>query len=509
MSLTLVIGGTRSGKSAHAEALALESDLPVRYVGTADESDGTLSKRVAAHVARRPSEWETFAAESDLSSLVSQRGLTLIDGLGVWIAGRDRVLVEAEIGLLIEAARHHEVIVVSEEAGQGLLPLDAVSREWLDLLGESTQRLSAAAARVDYVVAGRAMTLVDNGHSPAAPAPNLRHHGDREIRSGDVDHAVNVLAGGPAPWLAAALADALAADATRYPDDGEAAAAIAAHHDRQLDEVVITNGAAEALWLLGSALRPRLAAIVNPGFTESEAALRAHGIPVVRVHRDPDAGFVLDPDAVPAQADLVIVGNPGSPDGTLHPISALLALRARGRVLVVDEAFLSMVPGEPGSLASEALADVIVVRSFTKLLSVPGLRAGYALAPAPLARALARVRPPWSANALALAALRAAANHPSELAALAERATGESTDLQERLARIPGLRLWPSVTNFALIEVPNGPTVVEILRGQRLAVRPAASFPGLGGDHLRITARDAPANERLVAALASALDGVR
>jgi histidinol-phosphate/aromatic aminotransferase/cobyric acid decarboxylase-like protein/adenosyl cobinamide kinase/adenosyl cobinamide phosphate guanylyltransferase len=507
--LILVIGGTRSGKSAHAEALALGSGLPVRYVGTADESDGSMSRRVAAHVARRPSGWETFAAQDDLASLVSEGGLTLIDGIGVWIAGRDRGRVEAEIGQLIEASRSEDVIVVSEEAGQGLLPLDPISREWLDLLGESTQRLSAAAVRVDYVVAGRPMTLANDGRTVSGNERDLRHHGDREVRPGDTDHAVNVLAGGLAPWLASALTDALAADTIRYPDDTATVAAIATRHERELDEIVITNGAAEALWLLGSALQPRLAAIVNPAFTESEAALRAHGIPVVRVQRDPAAGFALGPAAVPVQADLVIVGNPGSPDGTLHPVSSLMALRAPGRVLVVDEAFLSMVPGEPESLASETLDDVIVVRSLTKLLSVPGLRAGYALAAPPLATALSRVKPPWSANALALAALLAASTHQAELAALAERATNESIDLQQRLAQIPDLRLWPSVTNFALIEVPDGPAVVETLRRQRLAVRPAASFPGLGAGHIRITARDAPANERLAAALAAAMDGDR
>src|SRR5262249_37838376 len=94
--------------------------------------------------------------------------------------------------------------------------------------------------------------------------------------------------------------------------------------------------------------------------------------------------------------------NPGSPCGTLHPSSALRALQRPGRVVVVDEAFMTMVPGEPMSLAREALDDVVVVRSLTKLLSIPGLRAGYAIAPAHLAdrlRAGRRGRPtrsPWS-----------------------------------------------------------------------------------------------------------------
>ena len=325
----------------------------------------------------------------------------------------------------------------------------------------------------------------------------LRRHGDREVRPGDRDHAVNVLADGPPPWLAGALAGALAGPApSRYPDPAAAVAAVAHLHRRDPTEVVITNGAAEALWLLGPALRPRRAALLQPGFTETEAALRAHDIAVERLFGD------STPDA---DVDLVVATNPTSPDGALRRRADLLALRAPGRTLVVDEAFMSMVPGEPGSLAAEALDDVIVVRSLTKLLSLPGLRVGYALAPAPLAARLRAVAPPWSANALALCALVTAAAHPDELAALAERASAERRDLEARLAPIAALRIHPSATNFLLVEVPDGPALVAALRARAIAVRPAASFPGFGANHIRLTARDSAANAHLAAAIEEAL----
>jgi histidinol-phosphate aminotransferase len=279
-------------------------------------------------------------------------------------------------------------------------------------------------------------------------------------------------------------------------------------HGRDEAEIVPTNGGAEALWLLGAALRPALAACVHPAFTESEAALHAHGVPVVRVHRDPERGFALDPAAVPAAADLVIVGNPASPSGTLDPAGALLALRRPGRTVVVDEAFMDLVPGEPGSLVRETLDDVIVVRSLTKALAVPGLRVGYAVAPPALADRLRAVRPPWSANVLALAALRAAAAHPDALAAIAERAASEREDLAQRLRTVDGVRVWPGAANFVLVEVADGPRVLAALRRAAIAVRPAASFPGLTAGHLRITARDPQQNARLAAALADAVAGV-
>src|SRR5207342_3249568 len=137
------------------------------------------------------------------------------------------------------------------------------------------------------------------------------------------------------------------------------------------------------------------------------------------------------------------------------PAAALGALRRPGRVVVVDEAFMDLVPGEPGSLAGQSLPDVIVVRSATKWLGIPGLRAGYALAPPALAARLRAVRPPWSAGALALAALAAAARRPEAAAAAAERARRERGDLEGRLSAVPGLRLWPGAANFCLVEVPD------------------------------------------------------
>ncbi len=225
----------------------------------------------------------------------------------------------------------------------------------------------------------------------------------------------------------------------------------------------------------------------------------------MRVLRDPDAGFALDPTVVPEQADLVIVGNPASPSGTLDPAAALLALRRPGRTVVVDEAFLDLVPGEPGSLVRESLDDVIVVRSLTKSLAIPGLRAGYAVTAPALAERLRAVRPPWSVNALALAALAAVARRPEVLAEAAERTRAEQTDLAERLATLDGVRGWPAAANYSLIEVADGAAVAAALRRRQIAVREAASFPGLDGRHLRVTARAPEQNARLVAALAEAL----
>src|SRR6185312_960173 len=120
--------------------------------------------------------------------------------------------------------------------GHGVLPADAASRAWLDLLGEATQQLAAAATRVELIVAGCALPLAAGAEpapagSPSMPVPAapplppaesdaaglaaLRRHGDTDVRPGDADHAVNVLAGGPPAWLREELHAALEADADR------------------------------------------------------------------------------------------------------------------------------------------------------------------------------------------------------------------------------------------------------------------------------------------------------
>jgi histidinol-phosphate/aromatic aminotransferase/cobyric acid decarboxylase-like protein/adenosyl cobinamide kinase/adenosyl cobinamide phosphate guanylyltransferase len=522
VSLHLVIGGTRSGKSARAERLAAATGLDVRYVATGDGGDPEMVQRVRAHRERRPAAWTTVEARDALGDAVAGCRCALVDGLGTWIAGvlhragafddpseralaRVRARVAGELDAVLAAAlTGATVVVVAEDAGGGVLPAHAASRAWLDLLGEATQRLAAAADRAELVVAGLVMPLAGGASADldAVDLAVLRRHGDVDVGPGDADHAVTVVAGGPPTWLREVLAAALDSDAGRYPDEGAAVAALAALHGREPAEIVPTNGAAEALWLLPAALRPALAICVHPGFTEAEAALRAHGVPVARVLRDADAGFALDPSCVPDAADLVVVGNPASPSGTLDPAAAILALRRPGRVVVVDEAFMDFVPRRAPSLVGEPLDDVIVVRSLTKALAIPGLRVGYAVAAPRLASALRAARPPWSANVLALAALEAAARHPGEMEAIADRVAAERDDLAARLAAIDGLRTWPSVAGFCLVEVADGGRVAQALRARGIAVRPAGSFPGLDDRHLRVTARDPAANARLATALA-------
>jgi histidinol-phosphate aminotransferase len=340
----------------------------------------------------------------------------------------------------------------------------------------------------------------------AADIP-LHLHGDALARGAALDFAVNVAADGPPEWLRAALVGALRDDVRAYPDERPAVEAIAARHCRDPDEVVLLNGAAQGFWLV-AALEPQRPVCVHPSFTEPEVALAAAGRPPRRVVLD--APWTLDPARIPGDADLVVIGNPTNPTGVLHPRATIAALARPGRIVLVDEAFMDFVPGEPESLAPDDhahLPGLIVLRSLTKLHAIPGLRAGYLLAPPSLARRLRDLRPGWSVNALALAATRAVAEHPEHAQEIAARTTRDRDDLTTRL-RGHVTTLHPSRANFVLAEHPDGATLLARLRDEHgIALRPCHSFPGLSANHLRIAVRTATEHARLAHAIAAIAHG--
>lgn len=338
----------------------------------------------------------------------------------------------------------------------------------------------------------------------------LRHHGDVDATPGLLDFAVNVQGEAPPAWLRARLTAALDRLA-RYPSaahDKQAREAVAARHGRRPDEVLVLAGSAEGFALLPT-LRPRLAAVVHPGFTEPEAVLRAAGLPVFQVFTD--ERHRLDPGAVPADADLVVIGNPTNPTGELHPAETLHALARPGRVLVVDEAFADAVPGEPESLAGDQLPGLLVLRSLTKTWALAGLRAGYALGEPGLLARLAAPRPHWPVGTLGLEAVIACC----EPAAVAEaEATAHTLAVQRErqaaaLEAIPGVEVHPGRAPFLLLRLPagRGAATRAALRAAGIAVRRCDTFPGLGPDHLRVAVREPARAAVLAEALASALAG--
>lgn len=344
-----------------------------------------------------------------------------------------------------------------------------------------------------------AQRFADAVHAVNAPsAPDLDHHGDRDIAPGLADFAVNVRQPSTPQWLIEAIVKD--ADWASYPDPAPARAAIAAYH--RVDEAMVlpVAGAAEAFTLIARAIEGS-SLIVHPQFTEPEAALRSAGRTPARHTLKASDGFVLDSDLVP-EADLIVVGNPTNPTGVLHTRAELLNLPAG--VLVVDEAFGDTIPGERESLITRRMPGLLVLRSLTKTWALAGLRVGYVVGDPELIALLERQQTPWSVSTPAIAATVAclAPERRAEATRIATEGAAAREDLVSRLTGI-GLAPVPGEAPFVLVDTsPIAPGSLRLgLAARGYAVRRGESFPGLGPTWLRLAARDPQQHAGLVDAL--------
>ena len=164
--VSLVLGGTRSGKSTIAERLVAElasrGGGTVTYVATASVTDEEMARRVAAHRARRPTTWRTveLASSAELPAVLAQLdGSVLVDSLGTWVASAPDLDVDAQALVHALKVRSGSTVLVSEEVGLAVHPATAVGRAFVDALGHLNQTMAAMAERVLLVVAGRALEL--------------------------------------------------------------------------------------------------------------------------------------------------------------------------------------------------------------------------------------------------------------------------------------------------------------------------------------------------------------
>jgi adenosylcobinamide kinase / adenosylcobinamide-phosphate guanylyltransferase len=170
--LTLVLGGARSGKSRHAEALARATGLNRVYVATAEAFDAEMRDRITRHRADRAGDgWTTIEAPLDLPGTISRHAaagtVLLIDCLTLWLSNvmlAERDLAEQESALLqaLTTARS-PIILVSNEVGMSIVPETPLGRRFRDAQGRLNQRVAALADHVAFVAAGLPLTLKPQG----------------------------------------------------------------------------------------------------------------------------------------------------------------------------------------------------------------------------------------------------------------------------------------------------------------------------------------------------------
>jgi adenosyl cobinamide kinase/adenosyl cobinamide phosphate guanylyltransferase len=163
--LTLVLGGARSGKSRHAESVITALPGPWVYIATAQAFDDEMRDRIAAHRARRASGWNTVETPVDIagSLAVAAEHPTLVDCLTLWLTnlllgGHDVAAATAALDTALDA-RNAPTVLVANEVGLGIVPNNALGREFRDQAGLLNQRMAARADSVLFLVAGLPMRV--------------------------------------------------------------------------------------------------------------------------------------------------------------------------------------------------------------------------------------------------------------------------------------------------------------------------------------------------------------
>lgn len=163
----LILGGSRSGKSALAERLAGESGLAVTYIATATAGDAEMAERIAHHRERRPAGWglaeEPRYLAATLQAAAASNRCLLVDCLTLWLNNviADEALYQQERAALLDALPKlpGRVILVSNEVGMGIVPLGELTRRYCDEAGRLHQELAQMCDRVTFVAAGLPLVL--------------------------------------------------------------------------------------------------------------------------------------------------------------------------------------------------------------------------------------------------------------------------------------------------------------------------------------------------------------
>jgi len=327
-----------------------------------------------------------------------------------------------------------------------------------------------------------------------------------------IDFSSNINPLGPPPGLIAHLQRQMD-QVARYPQPGAALLrrGLAQRFNLPEERLLVGNGASDLIHLLFLYLRPKKVLLPVPTFSEYARAACLAGASVETLlfweQADPALRAVI---SRLQGVDLLVLCNPNNPIGSYYSPEVmeelLLAAKRRGVTVLVDESFQPLAGLPPGqSAAATGLDNLFVVTSLTKIWALPGLRLGFLAGPGAAIKKLTACGDPWRVNSLAQLAGLYCLQHPEHEAKAVAEVNRERSFLQERLAALPGLTVFPGEANYLLLRGErNGFAAALLYRylGQKgILIRMAENFPGLDRRYFRIAVRTRRENLLLLEAL--------
>lgn len=306
-----------------------------------------------------------------------------------------------------------------------------------------------------------------------------------------------------------------ASQADRYPDPLCRAlrTAIAEREKVSPAYILCGNGAADLIFRVALAQKPRKALVTAPSFAEYTAALKTVDCEIVEYMLKAERDFRLDADflrAIVPGVDMVFLCQPNNPTGLTSPRKILIRIAQRcresGALLVLDECFTDFldVPEEYSMKTElEQFPNLLILKAFTKLYGMAGVRLGYVLgADHSRLEAMARAGQPWAVSSLAQEAGIAALKETDYVRRLRNMIGAERPWLSGELTAL-GLRVIPGEANYLLFACDH-PLLLP-LRQRGILIRSCANYPGLDSRWYRVAVRSHVENQQLVQAIREVL----
>lgn len=335
------------------------------------------------------------------------------------------------------------------------------------------------------------------------------HGGDIYRNAGCVDFSANINPLGTPDAVKKAMQDSLE-QVHHYPDIycETLRETLAVFHGVQTGQVICGNGAVDVMFRFVFAAKPKQAVLLAPCFAEYEQALDLMGAKVWHYHLNPET-FCLDEgflDTLTENIDVVFLCNPNNPTGKTisHTLLSQIADRCRQCKirLFMDECFLDFLPDEEKrSLVKRASKEphIFILRAFTKMYAVPGIRLGYGIcADKRLLAAMETAGPPWNVSVPAQAAGVAALEQKMFVEKTKCFVQEERIFLSEQLARLH-IKFWESSANYIFFY--DSRDLKQKLLEQGILIRDCSNYVGLSKGYYRIAVKDRESNEKLIAAL--------